>query len=317
MSGSLEGLVQSPITALVLALFFGALATSGRFSMTATRILFVICWVVAIFGLRALPTGLLAVIAFFLGASFLILDGWLKHPGQPNVALAHENRLQDKQDLALLRFVGESDRRELIRQARKFVARIVGSHPADYEHFRRELRADIAFLNLRPYLSAEFLNKLSSRIVFVPNDNSRPAGLAGLYTQELERLEREWGLLPASSNAIEKPQPRLTPARLAIARDLDDLYAEGVGERNQLIPTIDRFNAVAAREKLVEWSDRVLAKCDDQYVAMREKSAFRTLNLFEAKFHDSAGKSDAQKQLEAMWTEKLNRLQVIIRKVGS
>lgn len=115
----------------------------------------------------------------------------------------------------------------------------------------------------------------------------------------------------------KKQEPRLVAARLSIARALDDLYAEGVGHRNQLIPAIEKFNQEQERTKLGEWNERVLAKLDDEYVAMREKSAFRTLDLFQPTFHKAPGKSAEQEHLEAMWTEKLARLKIIIGKVGS
>jgi hypothetical protein len=136
-----------------------------------------------------------------------------------------------------------------------------------------------------------------------------------------------WGwnrLWPAKPNLGEtehpeskKTEPRLQPQRLAIATALDDLYAEGVGHRNRIIPTIQSFDPDSERQTIINWSDRVLAKCDDRFVAMREKSAFRTLNLFKPQFHEAEGKSDQQKQLEAIWTEKLDRLNIIIRKIGS
>jgi hypothetical protein len=121
---------------------------------------------------------------------------------------------------------------------------------------------------------------------------------------------------PINEAAVQK-HPRLAPARLAVAKVLDDLYAEGVGHRNELILAIENFDHELERQKLIDWSNRVIAKSDDEYVAMREKSDFRTLNLFEPIFHSSKGKTRQQQDLEAMWTEKLARLKVIVRKVGS
>jgi TIR domain len=123
---------------------------------------------------------------------------------------------------------------------------------------------------------------------------------------------------PTELGADEKQrEPRLVPARLAIARALDDLFAEGVGQRNALIPPIQAFNHEFEQQKLNEWDSRVLAQLDDNYVAMREKSAFRTLDRFTPEFQKVEGKSPQQAHLEAIWNEKLNRLKVIIRKVGS
>lgn len=112
-------------------------------------------------------------------------------------------------------------------------------------------------------------------------------------------------------------EPRLAPARLSLARALDNLNAEGVGHRNALIPAIKTFNYETERQKLIDWDKRVLDQLDDQFVAMREKSAFRTLDRFQPEFSPAEGKGPEQKHLEAMWNEKLNRLKVIIRKVGS
>jgi hypothetical protein len=104
----------------------------------------------------------------------------------------------------------------------------------------------------------------------------------------------------------------LRSRRLAIAKALDDLYAEGVGHRNRLIPVIVGFDHQQEEEKLGDWSNRVMAQCDDRYVAMREKSAFRTLNLFTPRFANVQGKDPRQAHCEAMWTEKLERLKIII-----
>ena len=93
---------------------------------------------------------------------------------------------------------------------------------------------------------------------------------------------------------------------------LDDLYAEGVGNRNRLIQPLTDYDDAAERTKLEEWSKRVLERSREAGVRISARSAFRTLNLFTPQFHMAAGKTDAQSQVEAMWNEKLSRLQAII-----
>jgi hypothetical protein len=60
----------------------------------------------------------------------------------------------------------------------------------------------------------------------------------------------------------------------------------------------------------------VLALLDSSFVNVAEKSAFRTLNLFQPMSADAPGKTAEQRHIEAMWTEKLSRLKSIIDRVG-
>jgi hypothetical protein len=54
---NIERIIESPYTALVIALVLGGLALSGKFSVTATQILLAVALVVVLSGLRAEPCG--------------------------------------------------------------------------------------------------------------------------------------------------------------------------------------------------------------------------------------------------------------------
>jgi len=101
-----------------------------------------------------------------------------------------------------------------------------------------------------------------------------------------------------------------------VARQLDDLFAEGVGERNRLMPTIPNFDRDRENDIFTTWDNRVLVLLDSDYVTIAEKSSFRTLNMFNPVAAVDANKSSEQYHVEAMWTEKLKRLKPIIDRVG-
>lgn len=103
---------------------------------------------------------------------------------------------------------------------------------------------------------------------------------------------------------------------LATAIMLDTLFQEGVAHRNALIPAVADFDFGAEKERIVEWQDKVLAQCHPEHVPLKMISSFKTLNLFDATFHPFEGKSKEQEKAESIWTEKLNRLRVIIEEVG-
>lgn len=106
-----------------------------------------------------------------------------------------------------------------------------------------------------------------------------------------------------------------TAARRACASELDDLFAEGVRERNRLIPTIPDFDPQKEDRILSQWNDRVMDHFGD-IVAVKDVSRFRTLNLFVPLVHRYPDKSAAQDRIEAIWTEKLRVLREIIEAVG-
>jgi hypothetical protein len=101
-----------------------------------------------------------------------------------------------------------------------------------------------------------------------------------------------------------------------VAQQLASLYAMGVAERNRLMPTIAEFDLDKEKMILSHWDNRVLALLDSEFVKVAEKSAFRTLNLFQPISANAPNKTAEQRHVEAIWTEKLNRLKPIIDRVG-
>ena len=154
----------------------------------------------------------------------------------------------------------------------------------------------------------------------------------------IENLAIEWGWdklllrnwLPAiailESRWFQVPAALIVGAELALsidgrlrrgeaAKTLDNLYAEGVAHRNDLISPIPDFDLEADRIELRAWDERVLQSLRDAKVGIADLSRFRTLNLYEPAFHSVPGNADTQKYAESLWTEKLHRLQVIIGKL--
>ena len=83
------------------------------------------------------------------------------------------------------------DLKTRIAQARKFVGRTLASRPGDSDYFKAQLETDIAFLNLEPHLSGEFLSKLrAQRTLYVPREGTNRPALADWFLDELKRLER-------------------------------------------------------------------------------------------------------------------------------
>lgn len=104
-------------------------------------------------------------------------------------------------------------------------------------------------------------------------------------------------------------------ARRTCASALDDLFAEGVGERNRLIPIVPDFDPQKEDQILARWNDRVMDRFGD-IVAIKDASRFRTLNLFIPLIHRFPDKTPAQDRIEAIWTEKLRVLREIIGAIG-
>ena len=116
---------------------------------------------------------------------------------------------------------------------------------------------------------------------------------------------------PGMSGAEE--WERLTQSDEDIARELDDLRAEGVKLRNCLIPNIPDYDHKSAKAIFHAWKDKILALLESK---PHHYSQIRTLNLYNAQFHDAEGKSAEQKRLESFYTEHLARLTAIIQDVG-
>jgi len=138
-------------------------------------------------------------------------------------------------------------------------------------------------------------------------------------------LVRSWPAVASAVTWLELPAAVLVGAGLALWIDanlrreeafkaLDDLYAEGVGSRNRLVPPISDYDDQIERANLDQWGDRVLQRLRDAGVGIASRSNFRTLNKYEPEFHAIAGKKNSQNHVESMWNEKLNRLQFIIAK---
>jgi hypothetical protein len=87
------------------------------------------------------------------------------------------------------------ERRAWIAQARHFVSITVRKYP-DQAYFRDQLKSDQIFYRLRPYLSDHFKQALTGgRMLLYPSqDESQMPGIATLFLNEIERLEKEWGL---------------------------------------------------------------------------------------------------------------------------
>jgi hypothetical protein len=77
--GSLEKFIESPYTALLIAIVVGALALSGKFSATATQMLLVVAWAVTIVGMRGHPLVMQVGVGAIAGGSLLLL-GYLFRP---------------------------------------------------------------------------------------------------------------------------------------------------------------------------------------------------------------------------------------------
>ena len=93
---------------------------------------------------------------------------------------------------------------------------------------------------------------------------------------------------------------------------VDDMRAEAVACRNELIPALKDYDHDVELAKLKDWNKRVLEKLDEAGVPVGARSHVRTLNFYQAVYHDDEGKDGRQSKLESIWTEKINRLQKII-----
>ncbi|MGB7099495.1 MAG: hypothetical protein WBD95_12130, partial [Xanthobacteraceae bacterium] len=74
----IERLIESPYTALSAAIILGALALSGKFSVTATQTLLVAAWAVIVLGLRGRPLPVLIGSALATGGVLILLAYWFR-----------------------------------------------------------------------------------------------------------------------------------------------------------------------------------------------------------------------------------------------
>lgn len=66
-------ILESPITALFVSVVFGALAFSGKFSVTVTQVLLGVAWLVAVAGLRSQPVPILIGVSAILGGGLILV----------------------------------------------------------------------------------------------------------------------------------------------------------------------------------------------------------------------------------------------------
>lgn len=75
--------MESPYTALSAAIVFGALALSGRFSVTATQLLLVAAWGVAVVGLRGQPLPICVGTSAIIAGALIMLGYWFRPDAIP------------------------------------------------------------------------------------------------------------------------------------------------------------------------------------------------------------------------------------------
>jgi hypothetical protein len=92
---------------------------------------------------------------------------------------------------------------------------------------------------------------------------------------------------------------------------LDDRLAEGVALRN-IIRSDEPINQAIETAQLDDWNAVVIALLGQ--LSLRERSYFRTLDRFDGDFRERA--NPERSHLEAMWNEKLRRLQEIIARIA-
>ena len=110
----------------------------------------------------------------------------------------------------------------------------------------------------------------------------------------------------------DDPTSTSEAARSALADALRELYAEGIGHRNLLIPNAD-FDFHGERQKLLEWLDRVVAHCSGKHVSEAKKSSFRRIYFLPRLYESNLV---GQAKMKWAWTKKLALLQDIIDEVG-
>jgi hypothetical protein len=75
---SIARLLESPYTGLLIAVILGAVALSGKFSVTATQILLLVAWAMAVVGLRDQPIPILVGASAVIGGGLLMLSYYFK-----------------------------------------------------------------------------------------------------------------------------------------------------------------------------------------------------------------------------------------------
>src|SRR2546428_13242392 len=80
---SIQHLLESPYTGLSVAIILGALALSGKFTVTATQTLLVAAWAVALVGLRSQPLPILIGTGAVVGGGLILLAYWFRPDAVP------------------------------------------------------------------------------------------------------------------------------------------------------------------------------------------------------------------------------------------
>lgn len=88
----------SPITALIAAVVFGALAFSGKFNVTASQTLLVVAWIILVVGLREQPLPLLLGVALLSAGCLVLLGYWIR----PELVPVFAGRLEPAKPVSLL-----------------------------------------------------------------------------------------------------------------------------------------------------------------------------------------------------------------------
>jgi hypothetical protein len=83
---SMPALLESPYTALVCAVVLGALALSGRFSVSATQFLLVAAWGIVIVGMRGQQLTVTVGVAAIVGGILLLLAYYFRPDAVPSYA---------------------------------------------------------------------------------------------------------------------------------------------------------------------------------------------------------------------------------------
>jgi hypothetical protein len=84
MAADLGRLIESPYTALSLTIVLAALALSGKFSVTATQILLVAGWAMAVIGLRGQALPVMIGTSLCIGGVLVLLGYWFRPDAVPS-----------------------------------------------------------------------------------------------------------------------------------------------------------------------------------------------------------------------------------------
>jgi hypothetical protein len=104
---AIDRLLESPLTALVVAILFGAFALSGKLSVTLSQLALALTWLVIAFALRDQPWQVFAGSAAIAAGSLILLAYWLR----PDLVPANVGILQPKAETIFSPQTGLKDRK--------------------------------------------------------------------------------------------------------------------------------------------------------------------------------------------------------------